>query len=114
MAFLLEVLDLDGDLVRHLGTKLPHDFLAYQLGGKKAAAAIGDLVFREEMLALGQALGDQVFQRFQILSMLCGNRHDLGVGQLLGEPAQMRQQLGLVLDAVGLVHRHDQRPGNVL
>jgi len=66
------------------------------------------------MLALGQALGDQVFQRFQILSMLRGNRHDLGVGQLLGEPAQMRQQLGLVLDAVGLVHRHDQRPGNVL
>ena len=66
------------------------------------------------MLALGKALGHQLFQGFQILPVLRGDRHDLGIRQLLGQPAQVRQQLGLVLDAVGLVDGDDQRSGDVL
>src|SRR5881394_4317286 len=49
-ALLLEFFDFDGDLVWQLGAHLAHDFLAYQFSGEEAAAAIGDLVFREKVI----------------------------------------------------------------
>jgi hypothetical protein len=114
MALLLELFDLHGDLVRQLGTQLAHDLLAHQFGGQEAAAAVGDLVFREEVIVLRQVLGDLCFQRVEVVPLLGRNRHDLGVRQLLLQPLQVRHQLGLVFHAVGLVHRDDQRAGHVL
>ncbi len=113
MPLLLEILDLDGDLVRHFCPQLTHDLLAHQFGGKKTAAAIGDLVFGKEVLAFRQVFGHQLFQHLQILPMLSGNRYDLGIRQLLRQPLEVRQEFGLVLDAVGLVHRHDERTFHV-
>ena len=113
-ALLLELFDLDGDLVRQLGTHLAHDLFTYQFGGQEAAAAIGDLVFREEVLVFRQVIGNHALKGFKVVPVLSRDRDDLGVRQLLLKPAQVRHQLGLVFDAIGLVQRHDQRAGYVL
>ncbi len=113
-ALLLELFDLDGDLVRQLGTHLAHDFLTYQFGGQEAAAAVSDLIFREEVLVLRQMIGNHALKGFEVMTVLSGDRDDLGVRQLLLKPAQMRHQLGFVFDTVGLVQSHDQRAGHVL
>jgi len=114
LALLLELFDLDGDLVRQLGAHLAHDFLAHQFGGEETAAAVGDLVFREEVLVLRQVASDHTLQGVEVVAVLGRDRHDLGVRQLLLQPAQVRHQLGFVFDAVGLVQRDDQRAGDVL
>jgi hypothetical protein len=54
--------------------------IAHQFGGKKAAGAISDLIFREKVHALRQALTHQLFQSIEIMPLLGGNRHDLGIG----------------------------------
>ncbi|MNC38944.1 hypothetical protein D3C75_875750 [compost metagenome] len=79
MALLLEFFNFHGDLVRQFRTQLAHDLLAHQFGGQEAAAAVGDLVFGEEVLVLGQVLGDLCFQRLQVVPLLRGNRHHFGV-----------------------------------
>ena len=114
LALLLELFDFDGDLVRQLGAHLAHDFLADQFGGKEAAAAVGDLVFREEVLVFRQVTGDHALQGFEVVAVLGRDRHDLGVRQLFLQPGQVRHQLGFVFDTVGLVQRDDQRAGHVL
>ncbi|MNI21884.1 hypothetical protein D3C73_754260 [compost metagenome] len=114
LALLLELFDFNGDLVRQLGAHLAHDFLAHKLRGEETAAAVGDLVFREEVIVFRQVLGNHAFQCIEVMPVLCGNRDDLRVRQLFLQPGQVRHQLGLVFDAVGLVQRHDQRAGHVL
>ena len=113
-ALLLELFDLDGDLVRQLGTHLAHDLFTNQFGGQEAAAAIGDLVFREEVLVFRQVIGDHALQRFKVMTMLGRDRDDLGVRQLLLKPAQVRHHSGFIFDTVSLVQRDDQRAGHVL
>src|SRR5450830_1199876 len=95
LALLLELFDFDGDLVRQLGAHLAHDFLAHQFGGEETAAAVGDLVFREEVLVLRQVAGDHALQGFEVVPVLGRDRHDLGIRQLFLQPAQVRHQLGL-------------------
>ncbi|MNE11966.1 hypothetical protein D3C80_1047450 [compost metagenome] len=108
-ALLLELFDLHGNLVGHLGTQLAHDLLAHQLGGEEPRAAVGELVFLEEVLAFRQVLGHLGLEGIEVLPVLRGDRHDLGIGQLFGQPLQVRQQFGLVLEAVDLVDHHQQR-----
>ncbi|MNO78081.1 hypothetical protein D3C76_692080 [compost metagenome] len=114
LALLLELFDLDGDLVRQFGTQLAHDLFADQFGGQEAATAVGDLVFREEVIVFRQVLGDQAFQRIEVVPLLCRDRHDFGIRQLLLQPFQVRHQIGLVFDPVGLVDGQDQRALDVL
>lgn len=59
-------------------------------------------------------VGDDLFQRFEVVPVLRRDRDDLRVRQLLLQPAQVRHQLGFVFNAVGLVQRDDQRAGDVL
>ena len=108
-ALLLELLDLHGDLVGHLGAELAHHLLAHQFGGEEARAAVGELVFLEEVLAFGQVPGHQRLEGVETLPVQRGDRHDLGIGQLLGQPLEVRQQLALVFQAVDLVDHQQQR-----
>ncbi|MNF83456.1 hypothetical protein D3C84_657810 [compost metagenome] len=113
-AFLLELFDFHGDLVRQFRAQLAHYLLAHQFSGKEAAAAVGDLVFREEVLALRQALSHQALQGVEVVALEGGDRHQFGVRQLFLKPGQMRDQVALLVHAVGLVHREQHRALHVL
>src|SRR3546814_4441638 len=67
-------------------------FRSHQLSREETAAAISDLIFREEVLVLRQMLSDQAFQGVEVVPMLRRDRHDFRVWQLLLQPLQVRHQ----------------------
>ncbi|MNH12281.1 hypothetical protein D3C79_718180 [compost metagenome] len=66
------------------------------------------------MIILRQVLSNQRLERVQIVPLLGRDGYDLGIGQLLLQPLQVRDQLGFFVHAVGFVDCNDQRAGHVL
>ena len=111
-AFDFVFLDLDCHAVRQLVTEQPEQLFAQELGSHEALAAVGDRILVEHRFADRQIAARNCQQAIDVVSLLGGDRHDLGERVEFAHLGDEGQQSGLVLEPVGLVdHQHDRRAG---
>jgi hypothetical protein len=77
-AFLLELLDFDGDAVGQLFAEVAEQLLAQDLGGEEALVAVGDVVGIEDGRAFGQVGTRGCQQGIRAEALFGRDRQDFG------------------------------------
>jgi hypothetical protein len=108
-----EAFDLHRGGIRQFFAELAHELLADQFASEEALAAVGDFIFAEHRRGHRQQLEQVTHQRFQAVALLRGNGVNGGERAAFGDLLQERQQRGLVLHAVHLVHDQHHRHAGV-
>src|SRR3954451_13487490 len=108
-----QLLDRDGEGVRHLLVHLLQRRLADELGDLPLDVVVGPLLLRVHGRALGQQPHQQVLEELDLVALHRADRHDLGG---LDQRAGDDQLLGdlLLARGVGLGHHDDDRSPELL